>query len=276
MNTGDFVVNPWGAYFGAARDPIDPCVWVVGQYAKNLGGLSGGNDWGTVIAQVAHPSNSQQCSDYDSDGLSSSNDIEDDGDGFTDVAEAGSPLCLYAANDDARVYPVFPGPLAADDGLVNDGCPSRGTAESACADALDNDLDGGVNDGCPQAGAWAERSFKLGTSHAGRCGQAGFVTDPPSHDWPLDLVHGGTPNSTDLITVTDLTALLAPDRRLDTSPGHPFYDRRYDILPGEGPVSYNAWINVEDITAFFSGETGFPPMYGGGKAFGSTVPCTDP
>jgi hypothetical protein len=37
------------------------------------------------------------------------------------------------------------------DGLINDGCPANGTAETgaACANALDDDNDGLVNDGCP-------------------------------------------------------------------------------------------------------------------------------
>jgi hypothetical protein len=251
-------------------------VWVVGQYARDLDGLSGGNAWGTVIAQVAHPSMAQQCTDYDSDGLSNSDDPEDDGDGFTDAAEAGSPLCQGSVNDDNRYYPVYPGPPAADDALINDGCPALGAVEAACGDALDNDTDGAVNDGCSQAGSISEGSYNIGTEQLSRCGEGGFLWNPPSDDWPLDFVHGGTPESTDLITVTDLTSLLAPNRRLDTSPGHPFYDMRWDLIPGEGTMPGSGWINITDLTAIIAGETGFPPMYGGAKAFGSTVPCTDP
>lgn len=42
--------------------------------------------------------------------------------------------------------------LAADDdgdGLVNEGCPAVGPAETACLDAVDDDGDTAVNDGCP-------------------------------------------------------------------------------------------------------------------------------
>jgi hypothetical protein len=76
MNTGP-ATAPWGSYFGAARDPggLGGCVWTVGQYAKDVAGVSGGNDWGTVIAKVKYGPAYGTCEDYD-------------GDGFRDVVEA--------------------------------------------------------------------------------------------------------------------------------------------------------------------------------------------
>jgi hypothetical protein len=71
------VATPWGSYFGAARDPagLGGCVWTVGQYAKDVSGVSGGNDWGTVISKVKYGPGYGTCEDYD-------------GDGFGDVVEA--------------------------------------------------------------------------------------------------------------------------------------------------------------------------------------------
>ena len=75
---------------------------------------------------------------------------DDDGDGFTDANESGSPLCVGTApnttgtrNDDSF-----------EDALVNDGCLAIGPAETDCADTattglpLDDDSDGFNNDGC--------------------------------------------------------------------------------------------------------------------------------
>jgi hypothetical protein len=152
---------PWGAYFGAARDPSNSCVWVVGQYAKDVAGVSGGNDWGTVIARLAHPSVADQCTDYDKDSLVDATDTEDDGDGFDDVNELGNPLCLNSKSDDNF-----------EDTRVNDGCPADGPAETACTDATDNDLDGLINDGCASFGAYGEGSWSIGTDPRARAERA--------------------------------------------------------------------------------------------------------
>jgi hypothetical protein len=59
--------------------------------------------------------------------------------------DAEDPSCVNSLNDDA-----------ADDGAtprVNDGCPAKGAAETACDDDVDDDADTRVNDGCPAKGA---------------------------------------------------------------------------------------------------------------------------
>lgn len=38
------------------------------------------------------------------------------------------------------------------DGVINDGCPVVGVAETQCRDGVDNDGDGAINDGCPAIG----------------------------------------------------------------------------------------------------------------------------
>jgi hypothetical protein len=159
--------------------------------------------------------------------------------------------------------------LIAGTGLVNDGCPAVGAAESACASSADDDADGFPNDGCPQSGSFSEAQFKIGTNQLGPC-SAGAEAGP-SPSWPSDLASGGIPNSTDKITVTDLTSFLAPVRRLDTSPGNPNFNSRWDLTPGRG--LFANMIVVNDLTALIAGTSGFPPMFGGAKAFNGPT-CT--
>jgi hypothetical protein len=87
----------------------------------------------------------------------------------------------------------------------------------------------------------------------------------PSPAWPSDFVSGGTPDSTDAVTITDLTSFLAPDRRLDTSPGPGAFSARWDLDPGAGLFTH--WINISDLTALMAGPTGYPPMLSAARAF---------
>ncbi len=160
-----------------------------------------------------------------------------DGDGYKGGPESGTPLCGNGKDDDDKVYAVYPGPLAEDDGLPgvpDDGCPG----------------------GPAQVGAFSEGQFRIGLGDQDPCGTNG---------WPSDFVSGGIPDSTNRVNVLDLTSFLAPVRRLDTSPGHPAFDDRWDLIPGRG--LFTTWINVNDLTALFAGSSGFPPMLGGTKAF---------
>jgi hypothetical protein len=185
-------------------------------------------------------------------------DPDDDGDGYSDIDEAGAPLCASNVNDDNL-----------DDTRVNDGCPASGAAETTCTGAADEDGDTLINDGCATNGSFGEGSFKIGTGALARC-HAGSVTNP-SPSWPSDFISGSTPDSTDVTNILDLTSLLAPTRRLDTSPGHPDFLMRYDLMPGKG--TFTDWINITDLTALIAGDSGFPHMFGNGKAFNGPT-CT--
>ena len=128
-----------------------------------------------------------------------------------------------------------------------------------------NDLDG---DGYSN-----EAEILIGTDALGRC-EVGNVP-AQSTDWPSDLTSGGIPNSTDHITITDLTSFTAPaaTRHLDTSPGDANFSPRWDLVPGPG--LFAKWININDITALIAGPSGFPPMFQGLKAFGnSSLGCS--
>lgn len=185
--------------------------------------------------------------------------LDADGDGYSNVLESGEPVCLGSANDDNF-----------DDALVNDGCSAVGAAEVDCTDSVDDDGDTIVNDGCPQVGNLSEGAFNIGTDPNGRCSEG--VEPGPSPEWPSDLVSGGIPDSTDAITITDLTSFLAPARRLDTSPGDAGFDARWDLTPGRG--IFANWIVINDLTALIAGTSGNPPMFGGERAFSGPM-CTD-
>jgi CSLREA domain-containing protein len=174
-----------------------------------------------------------------------------DGDGFLGLNENGSPFCRDDLNDDA-----------VDDIRVNDGCPAVGPAESGadCNDSMDNDADGSVNDGCQQIGAISEGALQIGTSDQDPCGLDG---------WPDNLIDP-VDQPANHVDIFDITSFLAPDRHLDTDPGHPFFDPRWDLLPGQGP--FMNWINIQDLLALLGGATGAPPMMGNALAFNQTCP----
>jgi hypothetical protein len=164
--------------------------------------------------------------------------VDNDGDTLKDILDGG---CAPVGVMSHPGYPTCP----------TNGCPG-----------IDTDGDG-VTD---------EAEMSIGTDALGRCGVGGNEWDPPSTDWPLDFTHGGTPFSTDLIVITDITSFSAPVNRMDTNPGDANFDRRWDIHPGTGGLGY--WINISDLTALYSGHTGYPPMPNGTKAFGSSTPCS--
>jgi hypothetical protein len=116
------------------------------------------------------------------------------------------------------------------------------------AEAYDCDGDGFVG--------IAEASIT--TSDQDPCGATG---------WPSDLVPGlFQPNT---LNVQDVASFLTPVRRLGKSPPHPDYNARWDLVPG-GIIG--GAINVQDIAATIAGGSGYPPMFGGARAFGKACP----
>lgn len=162
-------------------------------------------------------------------------DQDYDGDGFTDVAEAGEPLCQGLINEDDF-----------DDGVINDGC-----------------------DSWLQEGVFSEAEFRIGTDATKACGDP--PTEPPYHSryWPADLY--AIPPSENKIDIQDIASFLAPVRHLGTVPGDAGFDMRWDIVPGPGIL--DDWINISDLIALVAGPTAYPPMFGGQKAFGGPT-CT--
>jgi hypothetical protein len=107
----------------------------------------------------------------------------------------------------------------------------------------------------------------VGTSAADPCGDH-LHPGGVSMSWPIDLVSGGIPESTNRVTLTDLLSFVAPVRRFHTSPPAPGYDVRWDLVPGSGVFQHS--LNIQDITEL---ATNTPPMFGGPRAFNGPT-CT--
>jgi hypothetical protein len=101
------------------------------------------------------------------------------------------------------------------------------------------------------------------------CGNHTAAQPPNSSVWPADVYSGaGTPNSTDFVTIQDLTSFLAPVRRLDTSQNDPAYNRRWDLVPGNG--NFLTSINIQDLTNLIT----VVPRVLGERAMSSLTPCS--
>jgi len=107
----------------------------------------------------------------------------------------------------------------------------------------------------PDGDGWTSAAeLLIGTDPSYDCGYNG---------WPADLYSfGPSANKLDLL---DLASFIAPVRRLGTSPGHPDFHARWDVVPG---ATVGHHINVTDIAALLSGPTAYPPMFGGTRAYG--------
>ncbi|HSP54449.1 MAG TPA: thrombospondin type 3 repeat-containing protein, partial [Dehalococcoidia bacterium] len=182
--------------------------------------------------------NSNQA-DFDGDQIGDTCDPDDDNDGVADVDEPGCGGDPYDAGKKPERLDL-PGDENGD-GSTTDALP-------AGSQNLDCDGDG-------YSGSVETHVFGL-VEDQDACG---------SGAWPSDFVSNGTPNSTNKITVTDLTSFLAPVRRLDTSPGDPGYNVRWDLVPGKGVFAHD--IAVNDLTALIAGSSGNPPMLNGVRAF---------
>ena len=132
---------------------------------------------------------------------------------------------------------------ADDDGdtLVNEALPPG-------ADAFDCDGDGFIG----------ATETHVTTSDQDPCGGNG---------WPSDLVPG--PWQPNTLNIEDLGSFLMPVRRLGTSAGDAAFDIRWDLMPGStgGPT-----IDIADLAAMINGPSGYPPMFGGLRAYGKTCP----
>ncbi|MCH8814240.1 MAG: hypothetical protein IH957_03955 [Chloroflexi bacterium] len=131
-----------------------------------------------------------------------------------------------------------------------------------CGDGTNNDDfdDAVIDDGCPggppQAGSFSEAQFNIGTNPLDACGTA---------DWPGDLVIGGAPlDSTDKISILDITSFLVPTRHYRSSPGDAEFNPRWDLKPGRDVFA--DWINISDLVILLVVAPPAPP-YNGTRAW---------
>ena len=196
--------------------------------------------------------------DSDTDGAGNACDLDDDNDAVQDVGDN----CPTTAN---------PGQLNSDGDSMGDACDPDDDndavpdASDNCAiipnpnqanwdaDALGDHCDDGDGDGFVDSTEW-----HVGTGPAARCGVDG---------WPADLYPLGI--SLNKITISDILSFVAPARHLDTSPGDPAFDVRWDLVPGTTILPKQ--INIADLLMIVVVR---PPMLGGAPVMNATCPTT--
>jgi hypothetical protein len=173
--------------------------------------------------------------DFDFDGIGDACDIDIDGDGVGNIDEehcGGDPW-----NPSVRPEQIN----GVDDngnGLVDEPLP-------AGSENYDCDGDGFAG--------WVENHV---------FGTAALAGQKRCTHWPADFLGGGIPDSTNRLTLLDLTSFLGPERRLGASPGDAAFDVRWDLVPGKG--MFSADINLNDLTGLLAQH---PPMFNGKRAF---------
>lgn len=187
-----------------------------------------------------------------------------DGDGFLN-REDNCPLVANGLAEDSQADPDDDGigsacdtVVSQPDGHLHEVCVTSdvavgtgGTPTTPACPEYVLDMD---NDGFDRA---AEEH--VGTDPADPCANPSGTNPPYSTAWPADLRADGI--STNKIDIQDLSSFIAPVRRLDTSPGNPDYDVRWDISPGS---TFGAVINIQDLAQLI---IIYPPMLEGARAF---------
>ena len=104
--------------------------------------------------------------------------------------------------------------------------------------------------------------------HVFGSGAGSSVRDQDScggNGWPADLDSTGA--SANRIDLLDVTSFVAAPSKLNTSPGEPGYDVRWDLVAGSASGKQ---INILDVAALvaWKSPTASPPMLGEARAFG--------
>ncbi len=175
-------------------------------------------------------------------GLAQDSQADPDGDGI------GSVCDTVVTQPDGHLHEVC---VTANVSVGSGGTP----ATPACPEfVLDMDNDGFVR-------ATEEH---VGTDVADPCANPSGTSPPYSTAWPADLRADGI--SANKVDILDLSSFIAPVRRLNTDPGNPNYNVRWDIVPGS---TFGADINLMDLAHL---TLIYPPMLEGAKAFNGP-PC---
>jgi hypothetical protein len=182
----------------------------------------------------------------DGDAFGDACDLDDDNDGVSDASDN----CPLVANSSQANY-------------------DQGWGDTQGGDACDPEFDG---DGFTNA---AEAN--VGTmSTPDHCGNLVSIPGHPSFTtssaWPADLRSGPDSFSLHKINVQDISTFVTPVRHINTNPGDPGYNVRWDLVPG---TTFGKRINVQDMATITAGSTSFPIMFGGVRAFGGPA-CSPP
>jgi hypothetical protein len=214
----------------------------------NPGAPSGGPQYCTGTDNCPAIANAEQ-TNTDGDSMGDVCDADDDNDGVTDGAEqgcGGDPL--VAGTRPERTDGAFAG-------VDDDGDTTVDEPLDSGAQSFDCDGDG-------YTGSTENHIFGVARDQDS-CGMDA---------WGSDFIAGQIPNSTDRVTLSDITSFIGPVRRFSTSPGdEPAFDKRWDLVPGPG--LFGEHININDLTALVLGDSGYPSMFGTVRAFNGPT-CT--
>ena len=182
---------------------------------------------------------------FDGDTLGDACDPDDDNDLVYDVAEGPCGGNQFGpAIRPERIDGVFAGVDDDGDTQIDESLPPGSSG-------FDCDGDGFI--GSTEA--------HVTTSDQDPCGNSG---------WPADLAPAGLqPNA---LNLQDLSSFIAPaPAKLNTNPGDPGYNVRWDLVPG---ATIGKQINLQDLSALVASgaASANPPMFSGQPAFGKTCP----
>jgi hypothetical protein len=180
--------------------------------------------------------------DLDADGTGDLCDADADGDLLLDAAETACGVATLGA---AFVPERTDGPFA---GADEDGDTAVDEALPSGAGAEDCDGDGFI-------GSAENVIFQSTNRNQDACGTNG---------WPAELAEGNF--SANMVTIQDIASYIAPDYRLNTSPGGLGFHTRWDLVPGPA-IGEGGWINLQDMATLLAGATATPPMFAGAQVF---------
>jgi hypothetical protein len=178
----------------------------------------------------------------DGDSLGDACDLDDDNDKVYDDDETncgGNALNLNIRPE--RIDGVYAGISDDGDAQVDEALPG-----------------GSENYDCDGDGYKGTTEAHIGTNSQDPCGNSG---------WGSDFVQGGFQPNT--LNLQDLGSFIAPVRRIGTSSGDINFDARWDLAPGS---VIGDDINVQDVGVLITSNTGYPPMFGGTRAFSQVCP----
>jgi len=157
---------------------------------------------------------------------------------------------------------------------ITDNCPLNSNASQANYDLSWGDTQGG--DACdPEAdgdGFINTTEAHVGTLTLDHCGNPVTMPGnsfPTSSAWPADLRSDAF--SLNKVNISDLGTFTVPIRRINTSPGDPNWNIRWDLVPGP-IIPTGKHVNIQDLSAL---TPSYPLMFGGVRAFGGPT-CTPP
>lgn len=233
-----------------------------------------------VATTTWNPRISDPVGDPDGDGIPGKDDLSQSGEQLL-PGTGCDPMPLTAATDhdgDGFANREDNCPL-----IANDQTDTDGDAIGDACDVVDTAGDGHLHEVCVTSsvsigsGGTAPTpacpKFVLDMDNDGFKDDAELIIGTGPNDpcgfsgWPADLAPSGV--SANRVDLLDLSSFVAPVRKLNTSPGDPNYNARWDISPG-GMVG--AAINLLDMSLLVTVK---PPMLEGPRAFNGP-PCPYP